>query len=260
MTILIWVGQIAIFGYLIPFAVYQAYASQIGAEAGEMAQALSLPAVGVNVLESVPFFAIPVSVVLGVLLVAGDFQNRTFGLLVSRASRRWIVVVSRFVALAVLCLVMTVLAMLAALLMATILSGPLGNAGGIEIGILLVSTLASWLGMYAFAAFGACMAYIFKSSMPATMVALGWTLVVEFLVTNMIISAVPFFADLQRLYLSGNVGALAGGIGHEVGMAFGGLGVNALGNRLLVAVLALLVWILASVGASLAVVNRRDVN
>lgn len=259
LTMLIWLGQIAVFAYLIPFAVVATLADELGGAAVLMREALSPAAAGASVVEVVPFYGIPVAVVLGALMVSGDYQHRTFALLVSRVSRRWVVVVSRFIALAVLSLVMAVSANLIALALSMMLSGSLGTSNTVNFGALMMSTGYSWLGLFAYASFSACLAYLFRAAMPAVLVAIGWTMVVEFLVTSLLLGAVPFFGELQKIYLFTNIGSIAGGVAAETGYTTGGFGVS-MANGLGFATLIVCVWIVASILVSTLVVVRRDID
>lgn len=259
-AVLIWVLQIVIFAYVIPYIVYRTATDAIGPEAAEALQAgLELSVLGEYVTASVPLYGIPVGVTVGAILVCSDYESRTLGILLARIPKRWWLGVSRLVTMAVVSLVMALCSFIAAAICSTIFTAIRGVGFGFDFGGTVLGLGATTLGLFSYAVLGSLFGYLTRSILGAVMLGLGWTFGIETLGIGMLSGSSGFFKVLHRFTLTGNIGSLPAALDRtEVLSLLSSPGVNMLHSGL-VAFIFIICWLVVCASLGISLLCRRDV-
>lgn len=259
-ALVVWVLQIMVFAYLIPFVMYRTMKNTLQPDvAANMWAVLQTSAVGPYTLASAPLYGLPVGVAVGALVVTGDYRNQTMPILVGRLERRWVLVASRFVVAVVVAFALAVASIVTGMVMAWLI-GLFGGGNGSDWdpGSLLAGLMASWLSLGSYAVVGAALGFLTRNLMTSTLLALGWVVGVEQLGIGMLSGAIGFFAALRRGLLSTNTGSLAGALDRDGALAAqGSLGPNTV-NSAGTAVVVLLLWMVVALVVSLVSFRQRD--
>ncbi|SPT52919.1 ABC-type transport system involved in multi-copper enzyme maturation, permease component [Actinomyces bovis] len=260
-AVLIWVLQIVIFAYVIPYILYHTATDAIGLEAAEALRAgLDLSVLGEYVTASVPLYGIPVGVVVGAILVCSDYELKTLGVLLARIPKRWWLGVSRLVTMAVVSLIMALYSFIAAAICSTIFTAIQGTGFGFDFGGTMLGLGATTLGLFSYAVLGSLFGYLTRSILGAVMLGLGWTFGIETLGIGMLAGSSNFFKVLHGFTLTGNIGSLPTALDRtEVLSALSSPGVNALHSGS-VALLFIICWLVVCASLGTFLLCRRDVS
>lgn len=259
-AVVVWLLQILLFAYVVQYIVYRSMGSQMSAEQADgMLRSMSLDLVGPYVAGSVPGYGIPVFVILGALAAAADHRWGTMSTIVARCPRRAHLILARFVAVAIVCLVTAVLTVVLGVGAALVIGATSGQpTGTIDGGSLLASAGATWLMAFAYASFGMTLGFVLRNAMTASAVGVAWLVAVEMLAVGALAGALPVFDAIRRVLLSPNVGAVTAALDPDGALAGSGLlGVSAV-NTGLVAVLVIAVWIALGLVVSVRAFTTRD--
>ncbi|MEW6943778.1 hypothetical protein [Trueperella pyogenes] len=260
-TVLIWVLQIVIFAYVIPYILYHTATDAIGLEAAEALRAgLDLSVLGEYVTASVPLYGIPVGVVVGAILVCSDYELKTLGVLLARIPKRWWLGVSRLVTMAVVSLIMALCSFIAAATCSTIFTAIQGTEFGFNFGGTMLGLGATTLGLFSYAVLGSLFGYLTRSILGAVMLGLGWTFGIETLGIGMLSGSSDFFKFLHGVTLTGNIGSLPTALDRTAVLSIQPqLGVNTLHSGS-VALLFIICWLVVCSSVGIFLLCRRDVS
>lgn len=259
-AVLVWVFQIVIFAYVIPYVLYRTATDAIEPDAAEVLRSgLDLPVLGEYVSASVPLYGIPVGLAVGAILVCSDYQSKTLGVLLARIPKRWWLGVSRLVTMAVISLMMAMCSFIAAAICSTIFAA-IGGAGfGFHFGATMLGLGATALGLFSYAVLGSVFGYLTRSILGAVMAGLGWTFGIEMLGIAMLSGSSDFFKVLHGLTLTGNIGSLPAAL-DRTGLlsAQPTLGVNTLHSGP-VALVFIICWLVVCASLGIFLLCKRDV-
>lgn len=260
-AVLIWVLQIVIFAYVIPYILYHTATDAIAPEAAEALRAgLDLPVLGEYVTASVPIYGIPVGVAVGVILVCSDYQSKTLGVLLARIPKRWWLGISRLVTMAFVSLAMALCSFIAAAICSTIFTAIRGTGFDFHFSSTLLGLGATTLGIFSYAVLGSLFGYLTRSILGAVMLGLGWTFGVETLGIGMLSGSSNFFRLLHGVTLTGNIGSLPIALDRTAVLsAQPTLGVNTLHSGP-VALIFITCWLVVCAFLGTFLLCRRDVS
>ena len=257
----LWSLQIAVFAYGAQYIVYRSMGDTFEAGQGEaMLASLQPDQMGPYVAASVPGYGIPVFVILGALVAAGDYRWGVIRAILVRFPARTSFVTARWVSLQVLTLVINALGFLVGLVGAMIIAVVEGASQVLPSpGSVVVPFLASWLMMAGYSTVGFVLGVVLRSVMAAAACGAGWLVAVELLLVGSLAGAVSALDAVRGVLLSANIGSLAAGLGNAGRSGDSGLpGVSAV-NEPGVAVLVIAAWTMLGLGIAISVFRRRDV-
>lgn len=258
---IIWVLQIVIFAYVIPFILYRTAADAIAPEVAKaLGAGLDLAVLGEYVTASVPIYGIPVGITVGAILVGSDYQSKTLGVLLARIPKRWCLGVSRLVAMMSVSMAMALCSFIAAGICSAVFSGIRGAGFVLHFGSILSGLGATTLGLFSYAVLGSLFGYLTRSILGAVMLGLGWTFGIETLAIGMLSGSSGFFRQLYGMTLTGNIGSLPTALDRTgILSAQAPLGVNTLHSGS-VALTFIVCWFIVCASFGIILLSRRDVS
>ena len=162
-----------------------------------------------NVIPNVRTFGAPIGIILGTLLVGGEFSWGTLKTIFTQRPGRLALLGGKFLGLAVFVLILAVGALLLAYIVSLITALIIGASGAPPNALELLKGLgAAWLIIAVWATFGAALATIFRSSALAIGIGLVYTLVVETAVSG-VAAFLTQFESLERALPGANAGFIA---------------------------------------------------
>jgi ABC-2 type transport system permease protein len=220
----VWIVQIVVFAYTINYVIYRSLGDTLAApDAAAMIAGVLPEAVGHYPAASVPFYGLPVLLILGSLLGAGDFRTGMLARIVSRMPDRTGLIAAKWGALVVLTVLLSALTItvgaVCSLVVAAAEGAPLGlpslGAVGRELAVMTLT-------MTGYASLGLALGVVTRNVMAGAVIGIGWTLGVETLLVGGLAGAVPFFDGLSDVLLAPSVAALASSLDPAQGV--GGAG------------------------------------
>ena len=204
-----------------------------------------------NVIPNVRTFGAPIGIILGTLLVGGEYSWGTLKTILTQRPGRLEVLGGKFLGLAVFVLILAVGALLLAYIVSLITALVVGASGAPPNALeLLKGVGAAWLILAMWATFGAALATLFRSSALAIGVGLVYTLVVETAISG-VAAFLTQFEAVQRALPGANAGFVADALG---GNGFPGAASDA--GR---ATAILIAYVVAFVALAALVTRQRDV-
>lgn len=205
-----------------------------------------------NVIPNIRTFGAPIGIILGTLLVGGEYSWGTLKTILTQRPGRLEVIGGKFLGLAVFTLILAVGALLLAYIVSLITALTIGASGAPPNALELLKGLgAAWLIIAVWATFGAVLATLFRSSALAIGIGLVYTLVIETAVSG-VAAFLTQFEGLQRAL----PGANAGFIGDALSGNAAATGATGSAGR---AVAILVAYVVAFVALSALVTRQRDV-
>ncbi len=203
-----------------------------------------------NVIPNVRTFGAPIGIILGTLLVGGEYSWGTLKTILTQRPGRLALLGGKFLGLAVFVLILSVGALLLAYIVSLITALIIGASGAPPSALELLKGLgAAWLIMAVWATFGAALATIFRSSALAIGIGLVYTLVVETAVSG-VAAFLTQFGSLERALPGANGGFVADALGGNSAP-----GAVSAGQ----AVAVLITYVVVFVAISALVTRQRDV-
>jgi ABC-type transport system involved in multi-copper enzyme maturation permease subunit len=208
-----------------------------------------------NVTPGLPNLGDPIALILGALAVGSEYGWTTFKIVLTQRPGRSAVFFGKLLALGILLALLVVLTFAAGAASSYVVAWLEGAPAGLPAaGELLGALGAGWLILAAWAAFGALLATLLRSTALSIGIGLVYSLVLETIIVNLPIQD-KLFAD-AREYLPGqNSTFLANSFSGQGGFDPAQPPVDALQ-----ATLVLLAYTAASVALAAFVFSRRDVN
>lgn len=204
-----------------------------------------------NVIPNVRTFGAPIGIILGTLLVGGEYSWGTLKTILTQRPGRLALLAGKFLGLAVFVLILAVGALLLAYIVSLITALIIGASGAPPGALELLKGLgAAWLIMAVWATFGAVLATIFRSSALAIGIGLVYTLVVETAVSG-VAAFLTQFESLERALPGANGGFIAAALGGN-SAAPGAVSAEQ-------AVAVLVTYVVVFVAISALVTRQRDV-
>lgn len=256
----VWLLQILVFAYVVQFTVYRAMGAELDPEqAANMVASLAPELAGTYVAASVPGYGIPVFVVLGALVAAGDYRFGTLGTLVARCPHRVSFLLARYGAILAVLAVTAVLTVVLGLVSGAALTLLEGGSLRLDLGNLAAGAAGVWLMSTGYATVGFSLGILLRNTMTASVVAIAWLVAVEMLLIGGLAGALPVADAARSVLLTPNVGSLAAALDHGGVTSGQGLpGVGAVTDGW-VAVLIILVWTVVGLALAVRAFQRRDV-
>lgn len=209
-----WLG-VLIAGYFFWFLYIQLLQrSNPGTPPPDLGNSFLVPsALLTNVIPNVRTFGAPIGIILGTLLVGGEYSWGTLKTILTQRPGRLALLGGKFLGLAVFVLILSVGALLLAYIVSLITALIIGASGAPPSALELLKGLgAAWLIMAVWATFGAALATIFRSSALAIGIGLVYTLVVETAVSG-VAAFLTQFGSLERALPGANGGFIADALG-----------------------------------------------
>ncbi|MCZ2819838.1 ABC transporter permease subunit [Modestobacter sp. VKM Ac-2977] len=258
---LLWGLQIAVFAYAAQYLVYRSMGEDLEAgQSAAMLAAMQPEQLGAYAAASVPGYGIPVFVVLGALVAAGDYRWGVLRAILVRFPARGTLLAARWVCLQVLTLVLNVVGFLVALVGTAAVAVSEGGSPTVpSLGSVVVPFLTSWLIMVGYSTVGFTLGIVLRSVMAAALCALGWLVAVELLLIGSLAGAMRGFELLQHVLLTANAGSLVSALANTDRVAGTGLPGLASVNGPGLAALVVLAWTVVGLVTSIVVFRRRDV-
>ncbi|WHT17588.1 ABC transporter permease subunit [Crossiella sp. CA-258035] len=258
-----WLAQTLLFTFTVPYIVYRAQSGSAAAnpeQAGAMLRNLLPESLVANTLMSFPMFGGAIMVILGAVLMGGEYRWSTWGPLFTQGPGRMAVLLAKFLtmALAVLGIVLATFAFSSVLrlVVAGVEGGPVVFPDPLTV---LAGIGACWLLGLACATLGFFLASAFRSTGTGLAVGLVWLLALENAV-NGLTFALPAVKAVQTLLIGPSGGAIAAELGARPQGSSGGVAMLVVDvTSVPVAVLVLLGYVLVFLGLSLRLARGRDI-
>lgn len=247
-----WLG-VLIAGYFFWFLYIQLLQrANPGTPAPDLGNSFLVPsALLTNVIPNVRTFGAPIGIILGTLLVGGEYSWGTLKTILTQRPGRLEVIGGKFLGLAVFALILAVGALLLAYIVSLITALTIGASGAPPNALALLKGLgAAWLILAVWATFGAALATIFRSSALAIGIGLVYTLVVETAVSG-VAAFLTQFSALERALPGANAGFITDALGGNAAP-----GDTSSAGR---AVAILIAYVVAFVTLAALVTRQRDV-
>lgn len=204
-----------------------------------------------NVIPNVRTFGAPIGIILGTLLVGGEYSWGTLKTILTQRPGRLALLGGKLLGLAVFVLILAIGALLLAYIVSLITALTIGASGAPPSALELLKGLgAAWLIIAVWATFGAALATLFRSSALAIGIGLVYTLVVETAVSG-VAAFLTQFGSLERALPGANAGFIAD--------ALSGNSAPTAGSSTGQAVAILLTYVVAFVAITALVTRQRDV-
>jgi len=204
-----------------------------------------------NVIPNVRTFGAPIGIILGTLLVGGEYSWGTLKTILTQRPGRLALLGGKFLGLAVFVLILAIGALLLAYIVSLITALTIGASGAPPRALELLKGLgAAWLIIAVWATFGAALATLFRSSALAIGIGLVYTLVVETAVSG-VAAFLTQFGSLERALPGANAGFIAD--------ALSGNSAPTAGSSTGQAVAILITYVVAFVAIAALVTRQRDV-
>lgn len=204
-----------------------------------------------NVIPNVRTFGAPIGIILGTLLVGGEYSWGTLKTILTQRPGRLALLGGKFLGLAVFVLILAAGALLLSYIVSLITALIIGASGAPPNALELLKGLgAAWLIIAVWATFGAALATLFRSSALAIGIGLVYTLVVETAVSG-VAAFLTQFASLEHALPGANAGFIAD--------ALGGNSAPTPGSSTGQAVAILITYVVAFVAIAALVTRQRDV-
>jgi ABC-2 type transport system permease protein len=207
----VWLVQIVVFAYAINYIIYRSLGDTLAApEAAAMIAGVLPDAAAHYPAASVPFYGLPVLVILGSLLGAGDFRTGMLARIVSRMPDRTALMAAKWATLAILTLILSALTIAVGIVCSLAVAAAEGAPAELpSLGALGIELVVMALMMAGYASLGFALAVVTRNVMAGAVVGIGWTLGVETLLVGGLAGAVPIFDDLGSVLLAPSVATLA---------------------------------------------------
>lgn len=209
LVIIFWLG-ILIVGYLFWFILLQLLQrANPTAPAPDLGNSTLVPgALLMNVLPTIRTFGAPIGIILGTLLIGGEYSWGTLKTILTQGPGRLALISGKLLALVPLSLLLTIGALLLSYLISLITALVIGASGAPPSAPeLLKGVGAGWLIIGMWATCGAALATLFRSSALAIGLGLVYALVVETAISG-VSSFVTQLDTLYRALPGTNAGAL----------------------------------------------------
>ena len=204
-----------------------------------------------NVIPNIRTFGAPIGIILGTLLVGGEYSWGTLKTILTQRPGRLALLGGKFLGLAVFVLILSVGALLLSYIVSLITALIIGASGAPPNALELLKGLgAAWLIIAVWATFGAALATLFRSSALAIGIGLVYTLVVETAVSG-VAAFLTQFGSLERALPGANAGFIAD--------ALSGNSAPTAGSSTGQAVAILITYVVAFVAVAALVTRQRDV-
>ncbi len=205
-----------------------------------------------NVIPNIRTFGAPIGIILGTLLVGGEYSWGTLKTILTQRPGRLALLGGKFLGLAVFVLILSVGALLLSYIVSLITALIIGASGAPPNALELLKGLgAAWLIIAVWATFGAVLATLFRSSALAIGIGLVYTLVIETAVSG-VAAFLTQFSALARALPGANAGFITDALGGNAA-ATGDTGSAGRAVAILVA------YVVAFVAISALVTRQRDV-
>lgn len=201
-----------LFAYLLPYAGYRGSSEGPNADRG-LAATLPDQLVG-NAIGGLPVFLGAIALILGVLVVGGEYGWGTWKTAFTQGPSRFAVYGGKLAALATATLagvlVMFVAGAGSGVLIASVESAPVSWPGA---GDLLVGAGAGWLVAMMWATFGGLLAVVMRGVALPVGLGLVWLLIVQNLLGSIAAAVFDWFDTLRRGLPGDNAGSLVASLG-----------------------------------------------
>lgn len=205
-----------------------------------------------NVIPNIRTFGAPIGIILGTLLVGGEYSWGTLKTILTQRPGRLALLGGKFLGLAVFVLILSVGALLLSYIVSLITALIIGASGAPPNALELLKGLgAAWLIIAVWATFGAVLATLFRSSALAIGIGLVYTLVIETAVSG-VAAFLTQFSALERALPGANAGFITDALSGNAA-ATGDTGSAGRAVAILVA------YVVAFVAISALVTRQRDV-
>ncbi|MGH4011367.1 MAG: ABC transporter permease [Pseudonocardiaceae bacterium] len=212
----VWLAMNLAFGYLIPYLIYRSgsFTGPEGAEASGQLLAAVLPAgLVTNVLSGYPLFGGALVLILGVLMIGGEYGFGTLKTLLTQRPRRLEVLGGALAALAVVVLALVVVSFVLSAGASSVIAAVESASGAFPPVTDLARGLASgWLILGMWGLLGALAGITFRSTALAVGLSLLWVLVIENLIRGFA-ALLDVFDTVQRVLPGVNAGSLVAALG-----------------------------------------------
>ncbi|WP_406431820.1 hypothetical protein [Streptomyces sp. NBC_01589] len=256
-----WAGLALVFGMVVPYIVWLAIRNKPVGSSGDPEQLINgvLPDKFLSgTVDLYPMFGSALMLILGAVLVGGEYRWGTWGTLLVQGPGRISAVLGKAVATAVSVLCVTVLVLTASAgasaLVAALTGRPAHWPGATT---LLGGIGAVWLISLAAASLGILLSILLRGTGAAIGVGLLWLLAVENLVSGLA-GTLPALKWLQRLLIGPSAGSLATALDPSGKPNTSVPGVVSVSGPL-TASLVLVAYVVVCLGLSSLLVSRRDV-
>jgi ABC-2 type transport system permease protein len=255
-----WTAQIVLFAYLVPFLIVQTAPSTSTAAIRKLLIEKLLPGnVDLTTAASFPIFGGAMMLILGVLLVGGEYRWGTWSTILMQGPSRLAILLGKSLSSALIVAIIVVISYVAAILISSALGITLHRTlQAPPIGRFALSVMVAILISYAWLSLGMFLGVVFQSSTAALAVGLIYGLALENLISS-VSSVIHVLSPLRQLLLGVNSGSLVAVLGAATQSAPDGTPgvVSVVGGTQ--ATVALLAYILGTFGLCLFLLQRRDV-
>jgi ABC-2 type transport system permease protein len=253
LVVIFWLG-VLIAGYFFWFLYIQLIQrSNPGTPPPDLGNSFLVPsALLSNVIPNIRTFGAPIGIILGTLLVGGEYSWGTLKTILTQRPGRLALLGGKFLGLAVFVLILSVGALLLSYIVSLITALIIGASGAPPSALELLKGLgAAWLIIAVWATFGAVLATLFRSSALAIGIGLVYTLVIETAVSG-VAAFLTQFSALERALPGANAGFITDALSGNAA-ATGDTGSAGRAVAILVA------YVVAFVAISALVTRQRDV-
>ncbi|MDQ0994690.1 ABC transporter permease [Streptomyces sp. V3I7] len=257
-----WAGLAVAFGMVVPYIVWLAVRNHPTGSSGDPEKLISglLPDRFLSgTVDLYPMFGSALMLILGAVLVGGEYRWETWGTLLVQGPGRGSAVLGKAAATAVAVLCITVLVLAASAGASALVAAVTGrSAPWPDAATLLGGVGAVWLISMAAASVGILLSILLRGTGPAIGVGLLWLLAVENLVTGLA-GTLPALKGVQRLLIGPSAGSLATALDPSGKPNASVPGVVSVSGPL-TASLVLAAYVVVCLAVSSALVSRRDVS
>ncbi|MGH3778990.1 MAG: ABC transporter permease [Pseudonocardiaceae bacterium] len=212
----VWLAMNLAFGYLIPYLIYRSgsFTGPDGAAASGQLLAAVLPAgLVTNVLSGYPLFGGALVLILGALMIGGEYGFGTLKTLLTQRPRRLEVLGGALAALAVVVLALVVASFVLSAGASIVIAAVESASWAFPPVADLARGLASgWLILGMWGLLGALAGIAFRSTAMAVGLSLVWALVIENLIRGFA-GLLDLFDTVQRALPGVNAGSLVAALG-----------------------------------------------
>ncbi|MGH3964857.1 MAG: ABC transporter permease [Pseudonocardiaceae bacterium] len=212
----VWLAMNLAFGYLIPYLIYRSgpFPGPEGAAASGQLLAAVLPAgLVTNVLSGYPLFGGALVLILGALMIGGEYGFGTLKTLLTQRPRRLEVLGGALTALAVVVLALVVASFVLSAGASIVIAAVESASWAFPPAADLARGLASgWLILGMWGLLGALAGIAFRSTALAVGLSLVWALVIENLIRGFA-GLLDLFDTVQRALPGVNAGSLVAALG-----------------------------------------------
>ncbi|MGW3657549.1 ABC transporter permease [Streptomyces sp. NPDC005151] len=256
-----WAGLAVAFGMVVPYIVWLAIRNRPVGSAGDPEQLIGgvLPDKFLSgTVDLYPMFGSALMLILGAVLVGGEYRWGTWGTLLVQGPGRSSAVLGKAMAAAVAVLCVTVLVLAASAGASGLVAALTGRpAHWPDAATLLGGIGAVWLISMAAASLGIFLSILLRGTGAAIGVGLLWLLALENLVSGLA-GTLPALKWVQRLLIGPSAGSLATALDPSGKPSTSIPGVVSVSGPLS-ASLVLAAYVVVCLGLSCLFVNRRDV-